>query len=231
MSKPKLDVPWIDYETLRQRADEFRRRFDVTEVVCPIERIAEFGLGLDIIPVPDLHTNRDISGYLTADRSAIMVDAYCCDHREGTFRYTLAHELAHLELHADLWERLRFENAAEWRDAIASVLTDEQYSAIEWQANAFAGLVLVPGSLLCSLFEEEVPSIVETAAQYRGSQPQTCFDVCLQVICERMARRFVVHPLTVGVRCDYDGLSDEFAVRLLGPPHGLVTRGRLHERG
>ena len=230
MANQQLTVPLIDYGDLKQRAEEFRRRFDNDEIVFPIESIVEFQLGLDIVPVPDLHKRVSTSGYLAQDRSEIMVDEYCLKHREGTYRYTLAHEVAHLELHGDLWQRLSFRDAIEWREVFTSALTDAEYGAIEWQANVFAGLVLVPEHHLRVVFDRHAASILELAKQYQGADQQTCFDVSFQVLSERMAEEFVVYPLTVGVRCDYDGLSDEFASQMFGPDHEIVARRRQQGR-
>jgi len=214
-------------------ANAFRHRFDADEMVCPIERIADVDLGLDIIPVENLYRQfgeSRSSGYMTQDRTAIVVDDYCCHHMEETYRFTLAHELAHLELHEDWWEQCAFNSPEDWRRAIQSGATDAEYRGIEWQANAFAGLVLVPREFLQPLFEREGSRCAEILGRHEGHDRQTSFDIALEDMCDRVSQEFAVHPVTVGVRADYDGLTDALAARLFGDNHGTITRGRLLER-
>jgi len=225
MGEGGFKLPWMTYEELRKRADAFRSKHQVASMACPIELIVE-RLGLDIVPVRDLYRNFDISAYLTADMSAINVDMYCTECREATYRFALAHEMAHLELHSELWHQLSFQSVTEWPTAVCTLLTGEEYKGVEWQAEAFAGLVLVPQDHLRTVFEGQVEDIVERAKAYSGVSPQICFDICFKVLCERVADQFVVDPIVVGVRCDYDKLSDEFAARLFGDEHGLETTHR-----
>ncbi len=109
------NIEWITEKDLSKRVEAFRQRFNaeakqgreqlqVGEYYFPIEHVVEFGLELDIVPVPGLYKRLGgaISGYLTSDKTAIFVDQECLENRLGTYRYTLAHEAAHLELHSDV---------------------------------------------------------------------------------------------------------------------------------
>jgi len=45
-------------------------------VPVPIEEIVEFGLGINIIPLPGLHVSHEIDGFLSADMTEISVDLH-----------------------------------------------------------------------------------------------------------------------------------------------------------
>jgi len=221
---------WLTYDEIRNLASEFRRRHSADEEVCDIEHVVEFRLGMHIIPCPELHHLWGISGYLTSDLTAIVVDENCLLYHEPTLRYTLAHEVAHLELHADLWEALHYGTPQQFIDVTTSAMSDEQYKGVEWQANAFAGLVLLPGERLRPVFEREAEAVRRASSSVEIEDHQTKFDVCLDVLCQNVGEHFVVHPVVVGVRADYDGLTDALAEAMFGTGHGVQTRGRLLER-
>ncbi|MBL7068336.1 MAG: ImmA/IrrE family metallo-endopeptidase [Candidatus Omnitrophica bacterium] len=98
---------------------------------------------LDIIPIPGLHRAFDVDGFLSSDRKSISIDEGVYQSRPGRYRFTLAHEIGHLVLHKDIYERYEFENVAEWKEFI-NKFPEKEYSWFEWQAYEFAGLVLVP---------------------------------------------------------------------------------------
>jgi hypothetical protein len=230
MRNQRPQTKWLKYDEIRGMANEFRRRHQVDEEVCDIERVVEFGLGLHIIPRPGLRHLWGIDGYLTSDMTAIVVDDKCLQFYEATLRYTLAHEVAHLELHADLWQGLRYDTPEQFIEVITSVMSDDQYKGVEWQANAFAGLVLLPGERLRPVFQQAAETIYQATSSVEVKDNQTKFDVCLDVLCQDVGEHFVVHPVVVGVRADYDGLTDELADTMFGRGHRVQTRGRLLER-
>jgi Zn-dependent peptidase ImmA (M78 family) len=73
------------------------------------------------------------------------------DKYESRYRFTLAHEIGHKILHKLIFEELGFSNSDEWK-YIQSVFNPKQYGKMEYQADCFAGLVLVPSFHLKNLF-------------------------------------------------------------------------------
>lgn len=232
MAAGPANLPWLNYDEVRAAADEFRTSHGYDdEVAYPIERVVDVVLGLDIVPLPGLYRQFRINGYLTPDRSAIYVDADLPEVNETNYRLTLTHELAHLVLHEGVWERLSCDSIAEWRRVLASVLSDEEYDRMEWQAHAFAGCLLVPDRHLAPTFRCEAADVEQRLPSYRGKlAPQTVFDICLDAVCQSVAERFIVHPRTVAIQLDRGPLPDEFAAHLFGPSHGLETKGRMRDR-
>jgi hypothetical protein len=69
--------PRLSYEDLREAADRFLAEHGVAgQVPVPIEEIVEFGLGINIIPLPGLHVSHEIDGFLSADMTEISVDLH-----------------------------------------------------------------------------------------------------------------------------------------------------------
>ena len=58
-------------------------------------------------------------------------------------RFSFGHELGHLFLHKDLYIKLGIDSPESWKDFILYV-PENEYISFEWQANEFAGRLLVP---------------------------------------------------------------------------------------
>ena len=71
------------------------------EAPVPIEEFIELDLRMDIIPEEGIYGEFAIESWLSHDTSAIHIDAYQYLNMQQRCRFTLAHEFAHLLLHAD----------------------------------------------------------------------------------------------------------------------------------
>ena len=143
-----FQAPHRSYEDIRRYAEAFLdRHHPDRSLPIPIERVIEFQLGVDIVPLPGIEDAYDIVGFTSSDLREISVDDYVYTHQEGRYRFTLAHEVGHAVLHAELFTAHRFRSTAEWKQFIQSVPKLE-YDWLEWQANSFSGLVLAPKSAL-----------------------------------------------------------------------------------
>jgi Zn-dependent peptidase ImmA (M78 family) len=90
----------------------------------------------------------------------IRVDATDQRNNSNHYRFSLAHEAAHFVLHADVFRALIPRSIRDWKEKLRSI-SDEDYGWIEWQANALAGLILVPSHHLKSLLEKAVSIVRE----------------------------------------------------------------------
>jgi len=139
-------VPFLQDSELRRRAASFLREHGAADCIpVPIEEIVEFRLGLNIVPAPLLSSSRGINGYLSADRSAIYVDEHLFRNVETRYLFTVAHEVAHLVLHQHVYKS--FASDSEWREFHARLAQQDLKSA-EYQADCFAGLILMPEATL-----------------------------------------------------------------------------------
>jgi Zn-dependent peptidase ImmA (M78 family) len=167
------------------------------ELPVPIERIIEFQLGLDIVPVPGLQDQYDVDAYITSDLTEIRVDRFIYAHRPTRYRFSLAHEMAHLLIHKDVFKELKFSTIKEWKEAISGI-PEEQYGWIEWQAYALGGLILVPARPLADLFDTKLKEagkvgvdlhgVDENARRVVESHIGRYFDVSAEVIAKRMKK-------------------------------------------
>lgn len=135
---------FVKPERLQEIADRFLAEHHASmELPVPIEAIVEFGLGMSIVPVERLWKDFDTDGWLSNDLSTIYVDETQMTDYETRYRFTLAHEVAHLLLHSDLYRGASFQTVEEWlswRDGVGERLIDDY----EWQGRNLAGRILVP---------------------------------------------------------------------------------------
>jgi len=191
-------APFLPIEKLRAVAAEFLKQHHPSgEIPIPIERIVEFRFGLDIVPVPGLQDEFDVDAYITGDLTEIRVDRFIMDKRPTRYRFSLAHELAHVLIHKDVFAALKFSTIEEWKAAMQAI-PEEQYGWIEWQAYCLGGLILVPERPLKDLFETKAEEARRAGIVLNGADEATrrvveshlgrYFEVSADVIAKRMAK-------------------------------------------
>lgn len=226
-------VEWIDQEELEKRAHEFRNRFNDFNYVFPIEEIVDVKLGIDIAPIPGLYETVKQNGLMSSDSSTIWIDEHCYFNYEEKYRFTLAHEIAHKELHEEIYGQLsEIENITDYKDVLLSLLSEEEYQSFEWQADYFAGCILVPQNLLDEVFRSEFEEIKEqiNETKSRASSNQSAFNVILRGLCDRISQVFKVSPLTIDTRLKYTSLKSRLAKNLFGPRHTVNTDTKYSDR-
>jgi hypothetical protein len=189
------------YDDLRIRADEFLRQHHPTGTVpVPIEPIVEFGFGINIIPLPGLHRDHDIDGFISSNLTEIFVDLFVFESRPTRYRFTLAHELAHLVLHGDALKEVRPRSVAEWRRFVSG-LSEKDRGWLEWQAYCFAGLILVPPTPLATEYRAAL-----RRADEEGIDITAHGGMARQYIATHIGRLFEVSATVVEKRLIYDGI-------------------------
>jgi Zn-dependent peptidase ImmA (M78 family) len=150
----KLKAPYIPVNTIHEKADEFRKKYTDGTIPIDIERIVEFSLGLSIQPIPGLYEIDEIECFILTDFKTIVVDEdrYTKESYQPRFRFSLAHEVGHYVLHQALYKQLEFTSEEEYMQVINDIPPIE-YHWIEWQADEFAGRLLVPPDILRQEFE------------------------------------------------------------------------------
>lgn len=196
-----LDVPYLSYDYIRNRATEFLARYHPSgSLPVPIEEIVELKLRLDIIPLPGLKHSHEIDAYITSNVETIYVDQYILERRLNRYRFSLAHELAHAWLHAKIFRKLGFTNLESWRRRQDEISIDE-YGRLEWQANAFAGLILVPSADL----KREFQSVIALAWK-AGVSAINLSDDAKRLPAGKIARVFEVSTDVIIKRLEYEKL-------------------------
>lgn len=191
-------VPRLSYEDLRGCADRFlAARHPSGTIPIPIEAIVEFELGINIVPLPGLHADHGIDGFLSADMTEISVDLYVFESRPSRYRFTLAHELAHVVLHGESLKQVMPATIPDWKQFVRN-LPEADREWLEYQAYALAGLVLVPREPLLREYRaalrladeaginlEQFPDV---ATQYMATSIAKTFEVSATVIEKRLAK-------------------------------------------
>ena len=154
----KVDV-WAAVEAFRQK-----HKKDLCKIPIDVLTAIEVRLRLDVIPFPDLFVKYSADAAVMSDFSGIYVDEQSYEFLEGEpiwrfnrLRFSLAHELGHIILHRDLARELKFKTLDDFRNWM------QQYQAsrhnLEWEANEFAGRLLVPVERLKADFDAFVGQI------------------------------------------------------------------------
>ena len=155
---------------------------------------------MDIIPILGLKEELNVDAFLSSDLSSISVDEHVMMHIPARYRFSLAHELGHHWLHDDLFQQVKVETLSDWRRVLHNI--GDQYFFSEFQANAFAGLVLVPPPALKARFTRRLEE-----AKSKGLDHGAILRFPLrQRLLEGLAGEFEVSAETLGIRLERDGL-------------------------
>ena len=90
--------------------------------------------------------------------TSIAIDSYIQENVPSSYRFSLAHELAHLLIHPDIIGQYEFDTLAEWK-AVVTGLDEKVFADFEWQASELAGLMLVPQEALAAEFGKAAAKI------------------------------------------------------------------------
>lgn len=195
-------TPYYGKEVLREKAAAFLAEHNPDGAIpVDIELIVDTKFGMDIVPVPGLQDRIEAVAYITRDLQEIRVDEFVYYHRVNRYRFSLAHELAHRLLHHEQWRQMRFHDIASWREAVSDSIPDREYGLVEFHANFFAGLVLVPPPDLRSRFE----ACVEVAKQ-QGIDITDEASGAQEIVESYVAKEFEVSAAVVQRRMFADGL-------------------------
>ena len=196
-----VKVEWLSEEKLRSQADSFLNRYHPSRSIpIPIEEIIDLGLKLDIVPTPGLKQGFEVDAFISRDMTTIYVDEYTYLNVSTRYRFSLAHEVAHAVLHQKVFHSLNFNSIAEWK-AVQAAIPERDYGALEWQAYAFAGHVLVPSAELHQRFTE-----ARAFAEKQGVHVQSWSDEARRMVAGFLARQFEVSTAVVEKRLEKEGL-------------------------
>ena len=101
MDYRKFKAPYLRRAQIWEKADALRSRFpSCARLPVPVLDLAEFDLGLELVPKARLRQAGDIESLLLGDLKTIYVDrdAFLDPRSENRLRFSVAHELGHLGL-------------------------------------------------------------------------------------------------------------------------------------
>ena len=160
---------------------------------------------LNIIPFPQLRKDFSIDGFLAFAARAIYVDQDQMLRNENRYRFTLAHEVAHLILRSKVYEEARIKTLPEYL-AFQDAVDPDVRDAHEWQALNLAGRILLPkGPFIAACEKKLAPLRRKLPAKY---EPRT---LC-GILANRVAPTFKVSYQTAETRLWGDGLCTNVGI-------------------
>lgn len=200
-------VKYRSNDEIREIADKLRSSPKLASHNTPpidVIYIADVILGLNIIPLPGLFSDQHIDAALLPDLTGFYIDqdAYLSWEAgqawvERRLRFSFAHELGHYFLHRDEILGNRFRSIGDFRTWARS---REKYTNAEYQADEFAGRLLVPRGLLLQAYDE-----YRLQAQ-RGDPSWREIEGMREHLARKIAPRFGVNHQVVEVRFDREGM-------------------------
>lgn len=201
-----LGIERLSESQLRRRAAEFMGQY-LRRATIPvqIEDLIDLDLQLDIRPIPGLFRAFDIDAYLWSDLRSISVDQFIQENRRCRYRFSLAHELAHLVLHSQIIARMEIDSVAAWK-RFREEADEADYKCLEWQANYFAGEVLIPPAELSRQFNN-----AKDLAEHSGYSLEKRWEFALDWVVSYLGREFDVSPEAMSISLKRCGLvSSEY---------------------
>src|SRR5947209_11707347 len=158
MDPRRFRAPFLRRSQIWEKADELRSRFASCEKLpLPVLDLAEFDLGLELVPKDRLKQAGDIEALLLGDLKTIVVDrdAFMDRRAENRLRFSVAHELGHLVLHSDVYGTLQHGSVEDWMDFLTAI-PEAEYNWLESHAYEFAGRLRVPPDALSEAVKDAV---------------------------------------------------------------------------
>lgn len=201
-----IKVPFLKYDAIHEKAEEFLRKFHSSRTLpIPIDKIVEITLGIHVVPKLGLHGEIGQDGFLSADHTTIFVDEYVYDYVDVRYRFTLAHEIGHMLLHKDIYDSYLFKSLDAWKTFQIN-MPDKQRSGFEWQANCFAGLILVPRQELNKHVSECISIVDKEDISLKDN-----WDFAWYYIAKKLGTVFNVSAETLGYRIGYDNIKERYS--------------------
>jgi len=203
-----MDVPYLRPSDIENAATNLLCRYEayaspINIPPVPIDEICEDFLKIDIVPgvfendFPEKQL-RGALGALDINDKAIYVDE-TKNNTTGRFRFTVAHEIGHHELHCPLLtastaQQELFTGAGD--NKVIVCRQEQSRQPIEWQANQFAACLMMPKRLL-------IPFVVRIReiGHLSSFQPTLSQDAdCQEDIISTIATWFEVSKIAARIR-------------------------------
>ncbi|MBL9121353.1 MAG: ImmA/IrrE family metallo-endopeptidase [Phycisphaerae bacterium] len=211
-------VPYLRESQIEREAqsllDEWMAKGHLLAVPVPLDDLVELHLGLSF-EVEDLRArfeSRDVLGAIWFNENVIRVDSSLDPRRNpsmlGRFNFTLAHEIGHWRIHrahlrADPNEACLFD--ANGRAAF--VCRDGDRAPEEWQADQFAGCLLMPRQLLRDAWvdwrgDDRQVAVSSLDIPTELATPQANENLAMERFCRPLAERFAVSAAAMRIRLE-----------------------------
>jgi hypothetical protein len=195
VTNPKsFRAPWITPEEIASVIKAIQKEFPIcAQIPVNVLGFAEHDLKLEFHFKPISHLGQD--AFLLRDFSGIVFDegSFCDPASSKRLNFSVAHELGHFYMHRDVYGNCKFSSIDQWLDFVEKVSPPE-YQKIEWQADEFAGQLLMPAPILAKALDETI-SDAEKEGYFPLGQ-----DAVFEFCCRAMNRDFGVSQQAMQTR-------------------------------
>ena len=142
-------IPYLDKEKITERATEVLEECWGGDFPVDVEAICD-DLKIGILPVNGLSRMFRVDAFISASFDTIYVDSQEFERDSHRYRFSVAHELGHYVLHRKYCPNVAGD-LKEWLKVFRGFVNN--YA--EYQANFFAGSLLVPEYELVHVLDDE----------------------------------------------------------------------------
>lgn len=183
-------------------AENFLQKYNPSgKLPVPIEEIVELRMGIAVVVVPGIKHLLGIDAFINSDFSQITIDEHSYTAYPERTKFSIAHEVGHLVLHAD-WYKTHGPKTIDDHLTFYDRIDHEIYKYLEIQASTFAGLILVPRRVLLEKLQAKLgrtPSNESLELMIPVFQDLLeVFQVSGEVLLRRMQREKVVRATSRG---------------------------------
>jgi Zn-dependent peptidase ImmA (M78 family) len=198
-------IPYLSEFEIRQQADNFLLQYWADRIPVDIELIAEQKLNLQLTPLPEYRKKHGIDASLTIDGKEIEFDQ---DVASVRIRFSIAHEIGHFILHYSKFNNNLPKSTKEWIIHIIEfpeVIT----SKMEFQANEFAGRILVPKKHLLNEIMKLSDKIIKFRDDIEKVRQLTDYDVDYinEYLAKPLSIKFDVSPECMWKRLEKEKIN------------------------
>lgn len=194
MDYSSINVPFLKNPEIDQLADDFRAVHWDGKIPVDVDLIAEL-YGITIIPANGLRLVVNQEAWLSNDLSEIVFDP---EVNEVRIRFSIAHELGHYAMHSEFMPLLKPETIEEWKDILSNI-PSSLWSMVEYQADEFAGRLLVPKDRLIASIQETSYEQISKAIKELGKDN---FHLLYPYLSNRLGKIFNVSHKVVQIRLE-----------------------------
>lgn len=186
MAKPnEIQAPRLSKQDIQKAVDDFRATYPRASIVpVNVENIVEFDLKLDLSPEAGLIDASGTDALLLSDRQTIVVDLqeFQDSNLRDRLRFSIAHEIGHYVLHGSVYKNVSFASVDEWIDFIEGI-SEDTYDWLEYQANEFAGRLLIPRRELDQQYQAALDKLKGTPYEKTHPLPEPVVATIARSIC------------------------------------------------
>lgn len=142
-------IPYLSREKIEEKTEEVLEKCWGGDFPIDVEMICD-NLEIGILPIPGLSKTFRVDAFISADFKSIYVDECEFEKNSNRYRFSVAHELGHYILHQKYCP-----SSAKDLKTWFEVFNKFTNNYAEFQANHFAGSLLVPELELIRVLNDE----------------------------------------------------------------------------